>query len=88
MDEIRHLIKEWETLRQENDSSINNRIQIISFGLATIGIITAGILSSNLIKGYSKLFLLAFNFGIPAISVRHLETPKTYLSNCYRFARP
>lgn len=63
------LLKEYEILRGENHNSINNRNKIISFGLATIGIIYAAMFSADPGTRMPILVLPVFSLGIPAISI-------------------
>jgi predicted MFS family arabinose efflux permease len=69
MDRAEVLLKEYETLRQESLDSINNRSQIVSFGLGTLGILTAGVFASDLALKSFPLLVLVFSMGIPTISV-------------------
>lgn len=62
-------MKEYETLRQESLDSINNRSQIVSFGLGTVGVLAAGVLASERASGSFPLLVLVFSLGIPTISV-------------------
>jgi hypothetical protein len=62
-------MKEYETLRQESLDSINNRSQIVSFGLGTIGILAGGVLASERASQSIPLLILVFSVGIPTVSV-------------------
>lgn len=69
MDRIEVMLKEYEMLRQEILGAMSNRAQIISFGLGTIGVLFAGILTSDLAKESPKLLIVVFSFAIPTASV-------------------
>ena len=69
MDTLELMLKEYETLRQESLDSINNRSQIVSFGLATIGLIVAAIFALDSSLQSTALVVLVFSVGIPIISV-------------------
>ena len=67
MDDIRSLyLAEYNTLREESLRTLNNRIQIVSFGLATLGLLFAGILSSKTQNDH--LIGVTFGVVIPIIS--------------------
>lgn len=68
-DKIELMTKEYETLRQESLDSMNNRSQVISFGLATIGLIFAAVFSLDAASQSKQLILLIFSAGIPIISI-------------------
>lgn len=60
---------EYETLRQESLDSINNRSQIVSFGLGTLGVLAGGVLASERASNSFPLLVVVFSVGIPTISV-------------------
>lgn len=69
MKKIEVLLKEYEILRQESHNNIDNRIKIISFGLATIGLIFASMFSADAATRTPTLVLTVLCFGIPVISI-------------------
>lgn len=69
IDIIDIMMKEYETLRQESMDSINNRSHIVSFGLASIGILAAGFFSSETALGLPFSVCLVFSYAIPAVSI-------------------
>ena len=69
MDKIEVLLKEYEILHQESHNNINNRNKIISFGLATIGLIFASMFSADAATRTPILVLIVFCFVIPVISI-------------------
>jgi len=67
IDDIRSMyLVEYNTLREESLRTLNNRIQIVSFGLATLGLLFAGILSSKTQNDH--LIGVVFGVVIPIIS--------------------
>jgi hypothetical protein len=69
MDRVEVLLKEYETLRQESLDSNNNRSQIVSFGLGTIGLLAASVLASERASASLPLLLMVFSGAIPIISI-------------------
>lgn len=69
MNKTELLLKEYETLRQESLDSINNRSQIVSFGLGTIGLLAAGVLASERASSSLPVLSLVFCLAIPTISI-------------------
>lgn len=68
MGPVEIMLKEYETLRQESLNAMNNRNTILSFGLATIGVIFAASVIAYT-SGTRPLGPgLALILGIPAIS--------------------
>ncbi len=63
------ILKEYETVRQEAMDAIGNRNQVLSFGLATIGIIFAAAISSKDILGNIRFVQIVFCGVIPVISL-------------------
>lgn len=61
------LFKEYDTIRQEILLSMSNRTQVISFGLGTIGVLTAGLLSAE--KPSPAVLTGVFSFTLPIVSV-------------------
>lgn len=66
---VEAMFKEYETLRQESLDSMNSRNQIVSFGLATIGLLGAAVLSADDKIRSTRLILTVFGLGIPVLSV-------------------
>lgn len=69
MEALDIMLKEYETLRQESLDTMNNRSQIVSFGLATIGVIIAAAFSLDRAERSLSLNTLIFSAGIPSLSV-------------------
>lgn len=69
MDKAEALLKEYDTLRQESLDSINNRSQIVSFGLAAVGVFAAAVFASERAAANAALVRLVFGIGVPAISL-------------------
>ena len=69
MDKIEILIKEYDVLRQEILSTMHNRSQIVSFGLATIGALIGGILTSYRYSQNEVIAVAFFSYLIPITSI-------------------
>ena len=69
MEKTEALMREYETLREEALGSMSNRAQIVSFGLATVGVLSAGVFASEVAAQEVGLILLVFNAAVPTISV-------------------
>jgi hypothetical protein len=69
MEPIEIILKEYESIRQEILASMNNRISVLSFGLATIGAIFTASIAVYTTNTYSLLSSLMLIFAVPAIDV-------------------
>ncbi|MCI0553936.1 MAG: hypothetical protein L0287_23560 [Anaerolineae bacterium] len=67
-EKIEIILKEYDSIRNESLNTITNRFQILSFGLAGLAALAAGILAAVQQAENSTLVLLAFNITIPLIS--------------------
>lgn len=68
MDSTEIILKEYETIRQEILTSMNNRVSILSFGLAIIGAIFTASIAVFTTSSYSLLSSLMLIFAVPAIN--------------------
>jgi hypothetical protein len=63
-------LKEYEAIREEIVTTMNNRTQILAFGLATIGVLFNACISGYTDKPATSPFVSSFLFfGIPLISI-------------------
>lgn len=69
MDKTEALLKEYETLRQESLDSMNNRSQVVSFGLGSVGLLAAGVFASDRALQAAGLLVLVFSAAVPIISI-------------------
>jgi hypothetical protein len=67
MNPVEILLKEYETLRQEVLNTMNNRVSILSFGLATIGAIFAASLAIYATSNNVVLPSLTLSLAVPFI---------------------
>jgi len=68
MDSTEIILKEYDTIRQEILTSMNNRVSILSFGLAIIGAIFTATIAVSTTSGSSLLSSLMLVFAVPAIN--------------------
>jgi hypothetical protein len=68
MDLIEIAVKEYEIIRQEILTSMNNRVSILSFGVAIIGAIFTASIAVFTKSDYSLLPSLMLIFAVPAIT--------------------
>jgi len=65
VDEVDALFKEYDTLRQESLDSMQNRTQIVAFGLGTLAVLAGAVLSRDAVS--SQLIIAVFCIGLPVI---------------------
>lgn len=68
MDEVDALFKEYDTLRQESLDSMQNRTQIVAFGLGTLAVLAGAVLSLDAGDRSPHLIVAVFCIGLPVIS--------------------
>lgn len=68
MDEVDALFKEYDTLRQESLDSMQNRTQIVAFGLGTLAVLAGAVLSLDSGDRSPHLIVAVFSIGLPVIS--------------------
>ena len=67
--ELTMRISEYESLRQESMNSINNRVQIMVFGMAAIGALVGGSLTIDDPAKSPYLIYSIFSIAIPLICI-------------------
>jgi hypothetical protein len=82
--ELRALLAEYVTLRQESMNTINNRIQIMVFGLAAAGALATGALAIPALRGSPIVVVGVFSYAIPLV---YIYIVLTWLSEAIRAAR-
>jgi heme/copper-type cytochrome/quinol oxidase subunit 4 len=68
MNPVEILLKEYETLRQEILATMNNRVSILSFGLAGIGVVFTASLATDSTNAHPLFSSLVLVLAVPAIS--------------------
>jgi hypothetical protein len=69
MDPIEIILREYDTVRSESLNTMSNRFQVVAFGLATLGALTAGVFAFGDRAQNPTFVLLSLNYLIPAISI-------------------
>jgi hypothetical protein len=68
MDPVDVLLEEYQTIRQEILASMNNRVSVLSFGLATIGAIFTASIAVSTASNYSQLSNLMLISTVPVVT--------------------
>jgi hypothetical protein len=66
--ELDTLLAEYNSLRQESLNTINNRVQVLLLGLAAVGALAGGAMTSEGIAQRPELVTVVFSAAIPLLS--------------------